>query len=144
MTTEHLVKRSDVAGSPVFHPRWRGNVVGNVFINGDVVTIRFGDRIMYDCPTGDIIDFYFPATTPNDAGRRIAFGNIGDGTKGIGLVRLHPNGTDHIENFGAGEVLILVAYIAVPTFEMEFVGDGRWMHTYPTTGTANIFYPAGA
>jgi hypothetical protein len=144
MTTQLLAKLSDVRIAPHFIPKWREGVVGDVFINLDNVLLSFGDRVMYDCPTGDVIDFSLPATSPEDAGKRVAFGNVGDGTKSIGLVRLHPNGTDHIESFGDGEVLILLAVQAVPTFELEFVGDGRWMHTYPTLGTDQIFYPAGA
>lgn len=143
MAKEQIAKSSDVSSSPKAHPQWRGGIAGDVFVEDtEPNVLRFGDRIMYDCPVGDNVSWNLPSTTPEDAGKHVAFGNIGDGTNGIGNFFLYPNGADYIENFSPGEPVKLISYLAVPTFEMEFVGDGRWMHTCPVQGTNSIFEAA--
>lgn len=120
-------------------PRWKGDVPGNSFVNGDTVTLNYGDRAMYDCPAGDTVTFNLPPATAATAGQRVGIHYTTAGSKNPGTIVLSPNGTDQIESRTPGQDVSLVPFGSFPWNELESDGNGRWSVLRLLLGAADDF-----
>lgn len=115
-------------------PLWKSVGPTVPFGDTDTVTAEFNKRIMFLCPSGDVITFNLPAIG-GTIRKRVGFHELTKASKSIGTINFVPNGSDNIEGFGDGTSLALVVGQGAPWGEIEPDGDGRWnlvagLHTF--------------
>lgn len=111
------------AGGASSNIRWKDDVAGDPFGDGDSVVANFGDVIMFSIADGFSITITLPAITPQSAGQKIGLRNLVNlKAETAGLYLITPNAADSLQYFATGES----ASASLSSITLESDGVGRW------------------
>lgn len=111
-----------------FAPKWKGDVVGNPFIDGDTVDAAVGDMVMCQIVDPETLTINFPTVTEADAGKELRLVNLTDKKfNNPGAPLLVPATGDRIGVGGVDEVVTIFEsddLFGIVTFVYD--GNGQW------------------
>jgi hypothetical protein len=125
-------------------PKWKADVAGNPFVNGDIVPALLDRRMMYTCPGGDTVEFQLPLITPANVGKRVGFYDVTFAPKNLGTVIFSPNALNSVGGAANGLPRSIVPTSVAPWLELESDGVDTWnvvVGLPPDVSTFNGFSP---
>ena len=111
-----------------FTPKWKNDVVGNPFVDGDEVDAAIGDMVMCQIADLETLTVNFPVVTESDAGKELRLVNLTDKKLGNpSSPSLVPAAGDRIGTGGVDETVTITQpddLFGIATFVYD--GNGQW------------------